>query len=89
MLCTCVCSGDTVNIECDADKYLPELTEFGGFNFFVMGRVSDTKQVFSKQFDTVLDKPEITITVSIVMLNLLSNSWLVQAIKFIIFVVLM
>ncbi len=42
---------------------MPEITEFGGFNFFVMGKVSDTKQVFSKQYDTVLDKPDITITV--------------------------
>ncbi|XP_072029830.1 protein-glutamine gamma-glutamyltransferase K-like [Amphiura filiformis] len=52
----------TVSIKCDADDYLPELTEFAGFSFFVMGKVSETKQVISRQFATVLDKPDITIT---------------------------
>ncbi len=55
----------TVSVKCDARDYLPEITEFGGFSFFVMGKVSDTKQVFSKQYDTVLDKPDITIRVGV------------------------
>lgn len=52
----------TITVKLDSDEYLPQLTEFAGFNFFIMGKISETKQVFSKQFDTVLDKPTIAIT---------------------------
>ncbi|WP_411025506.1 hypothetical protein, partial [Salmonella sp. s55004] len=43
-------------VTCKAEAYLKELTEFGGFVFFVMGLVSQTKQTYSVQKTFVLEK---------------------------------
>lgn len=55
---------DTLTFTVDAPDYLPELTEYAGFTFFIMSSVTQTKQVFSSQKDFVLNKPTLTLDTS-------------------------
>lgn len=51
------------SVTCTAEDYMSSLTEFGGFVFFIMCIVSETKQTFSVQRDFVLKKPDLNIEV--------------------------
>ncbi|XP_038055655.1 protein-glutamine gamma-glutamyltransferase K-like [Patiria miniata] len=44
-----------------ASDYLPQLTDYAGVTFFIMASVKETKQPFSRQYDAVLDKPDLEV----------------------------
>ncbi|XP_071489677.1 protein-glutamine gamma-glutamyltransferase K-like [Diadema antillarum] len=48
---------ETETFTIDAADYMPELTEYAGFTFFAMARVTQTQQAFSTQKEFVLKKP--------------------------------
>ncbi|XP_071786426.1 protein-glutamine gamma-glutamyltransferase K-like [Asterias amurensis] len=47
-----------------AKDYLPALTDYAGISFFIMGSVKQTRQPFSKQLDTVLEKPDLVLEIN-------------------------
>lgn len=58
-------TAEDFSVTCTAEDYMSSLTEFGGFVFFIMSIVSETKQTFSVQRDFVLKKPDLNIEVEI------------------------
>ncbi|NP_001154909.1 extracellular transglutaminase [Strongylocentrotus purpuratus] len=55
---------ETETFTVEAADYIPELTEYAGFTFFIMSSVTQTKQVFSIQKDFVLNKPTLELSIT-------------------------
>ncbi|XP_063970507.1 protein-glutamine gamma-glutamyltransferase K-like [Lytechinus pictus] len=55
---------ETETYTLDVSDYLTELTEYSGFTFFAMARVTQTQQVFSSKKDFVLTKPTLDLATS-------------------------